>query len=78
MTEKYNAPIAVELEKDRTYAWCSCGLSDFMPFCDGTHKAADTDKRSLKFVAQETKTAYLCACGKTQNAPYCDGSHSKG
>lgn len=78
MTEKYNAPIAVELEEGKSYAWCSCGLSDTMPLCDGTHKSADTDKRSVKFVAEETKTAYLCACGKTQNAPYCDGSHSKG
>ncbi|MFI3123544.1 MAG: CDGSH iron-sulfur domain-containing protein [Methylococcales bacterium] len=76
MTEKYNAPIAVEIEEGKTYGWCSCGLSSEMPLCDGTHKTTDTEKRSLKFVAEETKTVYLCACGKTENAPYCDGSHS--
>lgn len=77
MTEKYTAPIAVDIEEGQTYSWCSCGLSGTMPLCDGTHKTADTEKRSLKFVAEETKTAYLCACGKTGNAPYCDGSHSR-
>ena len=76
MTEKYNAPIAVEIEEGKTYGWCSCGLSSEMPLCDGTHKTTDTEKRSLKFVVEETKTVYLCACGKTENAPYCDGSHS--
>lgn len=75
MTEKHNAPIAVELEEGKTYGWCSCGLSGMLPLCDGAHKAGDTDKRSVKFVAEETKMAYLCACGKTKNSPYCDGSH---
>ncbi len=77
MTAKYNTPMPIEVEADKTYSWCSCGLSDTMPLCDGTHKTAETDKKSLKFVAEETKTVYLCACGKTDNAPYCDGSHSR-
>jgi CDGSH-type Zn-finger protein len=76
MTEKYNAPMTLDVEAGETYSWCSCGLSGTMPLCDGAHKTADTDKHSLKFIAEETKTVHLCACGKTGNAPYCDGSHS--
>lgn len=77
MTEKYTAPMTLDVEAGETYSWCSCGLSGTMPLCDGAHKTADTDKKSLKFVAEETTTVYLCACGKTDNAPYCDGSHSR-
>ncbi len=77
MTTKQNAPIAVEIEAGKTYGWCSCGFSQTVPLCDGTHKTAETDKRSLKFVAEETKTVYLCACTKTKTPPYCDGSHNQ-
>ena len=69
MTEKYNAPMAIDVEAGKTYGWCSCGFSSEMPLCDGAHKTAETDKRSLKFIPEETKTVYLCACGKTENAP---------
>ena len=77
MTEKYTAPIAVDVEEGKTYSWCSCGLSIIMTLCDGAHKTSYKDKKSLKFVAEETKTVHLCACGKTGNPPYCDGSHAR-
>jgi len=75
MTNKTNAPIAVEVIAGEKYSWCSCGLSTTMPLCDGAHKTAETDKRSLKFFPEESGTVMLCACTKTQNPPYCDGSH---
>ena len=31
-------PIAIQVEKDKNYAWCTCGLSEKQPFCDGKHK----------------------------------------
>jgi len=30
-----NGPIAVDVEKDKSYYWCSCGKSSTQPFCDG-------------------------------------------
>ena len=33
-----NGPTAVEVEKDKSYYWCSCGKSSKQPFCDGSHK----------------------------------------
>ncbi|MFZ2312347.1 MAG: CDGSH iron-sulfur domain-containing protein [Methylobacter sp.] len=74
MTTKINSPLPVEVIAGETYAWCRCGLSQTMPLCDGTHKSA-SDKKSLKFVAEENKTLLLCACTKTQTPPYCDCSH---
>jgi len=68
------SPYAVELEKGKTYHWCSCGQSKNQPFCDGSHKGSGFIP--MEFVAKETETAYLCGCKKTKNPPFCDGSHS--
>jgi CDGSH-type Zn-finger protein len=32
------SPCEVELEKGKPYFWCTCGLSQKRPFCDGSHK----------------------------------------
>lgn len=68
-----NAPIKVNLEKGKRYSWCSCGLSDNQPYCDGKHKG--TDYSPVKFVAEESKEAWFCTCKKTSNPVFCDGSH---
>ena len=67
--------IAVEVEKDKSYYWCSCGKSKNQPFCDGSHK--DTEFTPVAYKAEETKAVYFCACKQTNNQPFCDGSHSK-
>ncbi len=66
-------PVRVELEKGKKYAWCTCGLSDQQPYCNGAHKG--TDFRPLVFEAEETKTVGLCQCKATKNPGFCDGSH---
>jgi len=70
-----DGPIAVEVEKDKSYYWCSCGKSKNQPFCDGSHK--DTEFTPVAYKAEETKVVYFCACKQTNNQPFCDGSHSK-
>ncbi len=72
-----STPIEVNLEADKKYCWCTCGLSAKEPFCDGAHKTAATDKRSLHFYVDAPTKALLCVCKKTQTPPYCDGSHNK-
>ncbi|MEM7574112.1 MAG: CDGSH iron-sulfur domain-containing protein [Bacteroidota bacterium] len=67
------APTPVELEAGKTYAWCTCGLSDNQPFCNGAHKGSEYAPKV--FVAEETKTAYMCQCKHTKNPGFCDGSH---
>ena len=67
------APIPVELEAGKNYAWCSCGESSNQPFCDGSHKGSSFTP--LVFKAEETKTAYLCTCKQTGNPGFCDGTH---
>lgn len=76
MATKTNSPMPVDVEAGQTYGWCSCGFSQTMPLCDRSHRE-HSDKKSFKFVAEETKRMYLCGCSETQNPPFCDASHCK-
>ena len=67
--------IVVEVEKNKSYFWCSCGLSSKQEFCDGSHK--NTEFSPVKFIADETKKMFFCTCKQTNNQPFCDGSHNK-
>ncbi|KAG2388897.1 hypothetical protein C9374_000336 [Naegleria lovaniensis] len=71
-------PYKVTLEEGKRYSWCTCGLSEKQPFCDGKHKGSGM--KSLKFEATPEmckEEVYLCGCKQTANPPFCDGSHSK-
>lgn len=69
-------PVAVEVQKDKKYAWCSCGLSQNQPFCDGAHKSNTTELRPKIVTFDETKTVYWCCCKHTQSElGLCDGTH---
>ena len=70
------APFKVNVEKDKVYFWCACGLSQKQPFCDGTHKKEGRFK-SLKYIATESKEIFFCGCKMTNSPPLCDGSHSR-
>ena len=63
-----------ELEKGKTYAWCSCGKSDTQPWCNGAHQGSEFKPHI--FTAENSKPAPICMCKKTKNPPYCDGSHA--
>jgi len=69
-----NEPIAIDVEKGKTYAWCACGKSKNQPFCDGSHKG--TEFNPVIYKAEETKKMFFCTCKQTNNRPFCDGSHS--
>ncbi|HBH05334.1 MAG TPA: hypothetical protein DDX92_01870 [Flavobacteriales bacterium] len=66
-------PIPVELEEGKRYAWCTCGLSEKQPFCDGKHRT--TDFTPLIHQASKSSKVYFCTCKQTANGPFCDGSH---
>lgn len=68
-----DGPIAIELKEGSNYAWCTCGLAETQPLCDGKHRG--TDMLPTIFTAESSGTKYLCACKATGNDPFCDGSH---
>lgn len=75
MKNKISNPANVFLDPAKTYAWCSCGRTEKMPFCDGLHKG--TEFKPLIFKVTEEKNHKLCNCGNTKNAPFCDGTHKR-
>ena len=68
-------PYKIKVEKGKTYFWCSCGLSQKQPFCDGSHKKEGKFK-SIKFDSMETEELDFCGCKMSERPPFCDGSHS--
>ncbi len=80
-------PIMVKVEAGKTYAWCSCGLSEKQPFCDGAHKQIEktiTEEgeskmpfKSLKATFEKDEEVWFCMCKQTKNPPFCDGSHKQ-
>jgi CDGSH iron-sulfur domain-containing protein 3 len=79
-------PIAVKVEPGKIYAWCTCGLSEKQPFCDGAHKKIEPivnevgetvmPYKSLRIEFEEEKEVWFCQCKQTKNPPFCDGSHN--
>lgn len=71
-------PAGIQVEKDKNYAWCTCGLSEKQPFCDGKHKAIEgMPFKPMVVKFEEEKEVWLCQCKHTKNPPYCDGSHKE-
>ncbi len=69
-----DTPFAVDVEQDKDYWWCACGLSANQPFCDGSHKT--TDLTPVKYTAKASRTVFSCGCKATGKQPLCDGSHN--
>lgn len=69
-----DAPIAVEVEADKSYFWCTCGKSSNQPFCDGSHKGSEF--APLKWKAEKDGKKFFCTCKQTDGQPFCDGSHN--
>jgi CDGSH-type Zn-finger protein len=63
----------IGVEEGKTYFWCSCGMSQKQPFCDGSHKGSAF--KSFRFTAPKTQVMFLCGCKHTKSSPICDGSH---
>ena len=70
-----DSAIVVEVEKDKSYYWCSCGKSSKQPFCDGSHDGSEFGP--LIYKADQSKKVFFCTCKQTNDQPLCDGSHNR-
>lgn len=73
MTYFQPSPCKVSLEPGEKFAYCTCGFSEEMPCCNGSHRG--TEFKPIKWTSEEYKEIWLCRCGRSLNKPYCDGSH---
>jgi CDGSH iron-sulfur domain-containing protein 3 len=71
-------PIRILVEPDKTYSWCSCGLTLKAPFCDSTHKNIEgMPFRSVKVRFDKAQEILFCQCKQTRTPPFCDNACGK-
>lgn len=69
-------PIVIE-ETEGKKAYCTCGLSAKLPYCDGAHAREGTGLApKVVEVAEDGKKA-VCQCHQSEKMPWCDGAHAK-
>ena len=69
-------PIIVE-ESAGKKAYCQCGLSENLPYCDGAHSREGTGLAPIVLEVDQPGKKAVCQCHQSGNLPWCDGSHNK-
>lgn len=67
-------PLAVE-ETPGKKAYCMCGWSARLPYCDGSHNRLDTGCRPIHVEIDQPGKKWVCQCHRSGNLPWCDGTH---
>ena len=57
-------------------AYCQCGLSAKLPYCDGTHAREGTGVTPMVCDVDSAGQKAICQCHRSGSLPWCDGTHS--
>ncbi len=68
------SPIVVE-ETPGKKAYCTCGHSEKLPYCDGAHSREQTGLAPVVVEIDEPCRKAVCQCHKSDIMPWCDGAH---
>ena len=69
-------PIVLE-ETPGQKAYCQCGLSATLPYCDGAHARENTGSAPIVVALDAPGKKAVCQCHRSDNKPWCDGSHRR-
>lgn len=56
-------------------AYCQCGHSANLPYCDGAHSRMQTGLAPIVCEITEAKRVAVCQCHRSGTLPFCDGTH---
>lgn len=70
------APLGIE-ETPGKKAYCTCGHSARLPYCDGSHNRLDTGCKPITVELAEAGKKWVCQCHRSGNMPWCDGTHKQ-
>ncbi len=70
------APIVVD-ETTGKKAYCQCGLSQTLPYCDGAHARERTGLSPIVVDLKAVGKKAICQCHRSGDLPWCDGTHSR-
>ncbi|MCH7719579.1 MAG: CDGSH iron-sulfur domain-containing protein [Planctomycetes bacterium] len=70
------APIGID-ETPGKKAYCQCGLSAKLPYCDGSHSREGTGLAPLVVEVETAGRKAVCQCHQSGNKPWCDGTHGR-
>ncbi len=59
-------------------AYCQCGLSAKMPYCDGAHSSEGSSFGPHVCEVAEAGKKAVCVCYRSGRTPWCDGAHANG
>lgn len=74
--KRSDKPIVVD-ETPGKKAYCQCGWSERLPYCDGAHSRMGTGCTPIVVEVDQPGKKAICQCGRSSRLPWCDGSHSK-
>ncbi len=69
-------PMVIE-ETPGKKAYCECGHSANLPYCDGSHSRESTGVTPCVVEVTEAGKKAVCQCHRSGNIPWCDGTHSQ-
>ena len=70
------SPMVIE-ETPGKKAYCECGHSANLPYCDGAHSRESTGVKPCVVEVTEAGKKAVCQCHRSGNLPWCDGTHSR-